>query len=188
MKEQLNQEKIRLRRSEVMQSRIPAPTKSTRNVDASTRKPLQTQKTSSLMKPSSTSTASRLSPPTRVNGLERKHVSVMDTPDRTKNNPSNVARIQYRVLNMLQVHDPAKADRIDVVVSKFEGRETELLEKMITRYGSEKKESTSVTSTAQATESTDASFNSSRPQSRQDKALERHMARMKRIKAQAVKD
>lgn len=186
MKEQLNQEKIRLRRSEVMQSRIPAPTKSTRNVDASTRKPLQTQKTSSLMKPSSTSTASRLSPPTRVNGLER--VSVTDTPDRTKNDPSNVARIQYRVLKMLQVHDPAKADRIDVVMSKFEGRETELLEKMITRYGSEKKESTSVTSTAQATESTDASFNSSRPQSRQDKALERHMARMKRIKAQAVKD
>lgn len=89
---------------------------------------------------------------------------------------------------MLQVHDPAKADRIDIVMSKFEGRETELLEKMITKYESGKEEPKSVPTKVEATESTDTSSNGSRPQSRQNKAVERHMARMKRIKAQAVKD
>lgn len=189
MKEQLNEEKIRLRRSQVMQSRIPAPTQATRNANASTQKPLPAQKRSGLMKPSLTSTVSRLSPPTRVNAPERKSdTSAADTSDRKKNDPTNVARIKYRVLKMLQVHDPAKADRIDIVMSKFEGRETELLEKMITKYESGKEEPKSVPTKVEATESTDTSSNGSRPQSRQNKAVERHMARMKRIKAQAVKD
>jgi len=188
-KEELNEEKIRLRRSQVMQSRIPVPTKGIEKANASTRKLLPVKKVSGLMKPSLTTTASRLSPSTKVNGPERKSdMKMTGTSDRKKNDPKNVARIKYRVFKMLQLHDPAKADRIDFVMSKFEGRETELLEKMITKYESGKEESTSVTMTAQSTESTDTLSNGNRPQSRQDKALERHMARMKRIKAQTVED
>jgi len=177
MKDQLNEEKIRLRRSQVMQSRIPAPTKGARNANTSTLKTLPSQKPSGLMKPSS-----------RVNGSEKKSdLSATDTPDRKKNEPNNVARIRYRVLKMLQEHDPAKVDKLDVVMFKFEGRETELLEKMIARYESGKDESKSVASTAEATESTDSSNDDGRPKSRQDKALEIHMARMKRIRASASK-
>lgn len=181
-KKQLNEENIRLRRSQVMQSRIPVPTNSTR-------KPLPPKKVSGLMKPSMMSTASRHSPPTRANGPKSKSdTNMTDTSERKTNDPNNVARIKYRVLKMLQVHDPAKADRIDILMSKFEGRETELLEKMITKYESGKEESNFVATTAQSTESTDTLSSCNRPQSRQDKALERHMERMKRIKAQAVKD
>jgi len=188
-KEQLNEEKIRHRRNQVIQTRIPVPTQGTQNANASIWKQLPAQKVSGTTKPYLTLTTSKLSPPTRINGKERKSdVSITVTSHGKKNDPTNVARIKYRVLKMLQGHDPAKADKIDIVMSKFEGRETELLEKMIIKYESGKEEPTSVTATSHKTESTGNSFNGSRPQSRQDKALERHMARMKRIKAQAVKD
>lgn len=178
MKEQLNEEKIRLRRSQVMQSRIPAPTKGTRNVDASTtRKPLP-QKSSGLMKPSS-----------RVNGATRKTdpSSPTNTIDRKKDDPNNVARIRFRVVKMLQEHDPTKVEKIDVVMAKFEGRETELLEKMINRYEGGKEESKSIASTAEATESTESSSDG-RPRSRQDLAMDKHMARMQKIKELTGRD
>mmetsp|Transcript_23199 Transcript_23199/g.37816 ORF Transcript_23199/g.37816 Transcript_23199/m.37816 type:complete len:391 (+) Transcript_23199:149-1321(+) len=179
-KEQLNEEKIRLRRSQIMQSRIPSPTKGTRNAYASPRKTIPSQRPSGLMQPSP--------PSSRGNASERKSdLSATDTPDRKKNEPNNVARIRYRVLKMLQEHDPAKVDKLDVVMFKFEGRETELLEKMIARYESGKDESKSVASTAEATESTDSSNDDGRPKSRQDKALEIHMARMKRRRASTSK-
>ena len=115
MKEQLNEEKIRLRRSQVMQSRIPSPTKGTRNVNASPRKTLPSQRPSGLMQPSP--------PSSKVNGSKRKsNLSANDTSDRKKNEPDNMARIRHRVLNILQEHDQTKDDKLDVVVSKFEGR------------------------------------------------------------------
>mmetsp|Transcript_5271 Transcript_5271/g.11965 ORF Transcript_5271/g.11965 Transcript_5271/m.11965 type:complete len:1460 (-) Transcript_5271:94-4473(-) len=177
MKEQLNEEKIRLRRSQVMQSRIPAPTRGTRSTDDTTRKPLPSS--SGLMKPSS-----------RVNGAARKpdQSSTINTTDRKKDDPNSVARIRFRVLKMLQEHDPTKVEKIDVVMAKFDGRETELLEKMITRYEGGKEESKSIIgSTAEATESTTSSSDG-RPKSRQDLATEKHMARMQRIKALSGRD
>ncbi|KAL7532191.1 hypothetical protein ACHAXR_008434, partial [Thalassiosira sp. AJA248-18] len=168
MKDQLNEEKIRHRRSQVMQSRIPAPTKGTRSATPSTRKPLPLQKASGLMTPTR-----------RVNGAAKKTaLTTTVTTDRKKNDPNNVARIRFRVLKMLQEHDPAKVEKIDIVMSKFEGRETELLEKMIGRYECGKEEPKSVAGTVE-TESTTLP-DDSRPKSRQDEALARHMARMKR--------
>lgn len=117
--------------------------------------------------------------------------NVINASDRKKNDPNSVARIRYRVLKMLQQHDPAKVDKIDAVMAKFEGRETELLEKMMARYHEGCKDETkSVASTAESRESTPTSPTSDdgRPKSRQDKALERHMARMKRIRASADKE
>mmetsp|Transcript_6886 Transcript_6886/g.14939 ORF Transcript_6886/g.14939 Transcript_6886/m.14939 type:complete len:1458 (+) Transcript_6886:192-4565(+) len=190
MKEQLNEEKIRLRRSQVMQSRIPAPTKGT-----SLRKLVPSQKPSGLQKPSpkATNGLGRKSDPNASDVLDRKKNDpkiAASLSDRKKNDPNNVARIRYRVLKMLQEHDPAKVDKIDIVMAKFEGRETELLEKMMARYHEGcKEDSRSVVSTADATESTATTSSSDgRPKSRQDKALERHMARMKRIKASADKN
>ena len=204
MKEQLNEEKIRHRRSKVMQSRIPVPTKG-----SSTRNLVQSQKTSGLMKPSLSrqvkpSPSGLVKPSLRINDgtgrkrdpkltdtFERKMTdpkNVSEIGDREKYDPNNVARIRYRVLKILQEHDPAKVDKLDAVMNKFEGRETELLEKMMARYHeSVNEDSKFVTSTAETRESNSATLSSkdSRPKSRQDKALERHMARMKRIKALA---
>ena len=224
MKEQLNGEKIRLRRSLVMQSRIPAPTRSPYDSTTS-RKTLPSQKTSGL-KPSSSrvnvtaretdlssqadtaesidtvpdnaalsandrktllsQTTLGLKPPSsRMNFTAREtdQPSQVDTTER----PNHVARIRFRVLKILQEQDPTKAAKIDVVMAKFEGRETELLEKMIARYEGGTDELKSLVSTAEASES-NTSSSDGKPKSRQDKSLERHMARMKMIRAAAGKD
>ncbi|KAL9190870.1 hypothetical protein ACHAXT_000576 [Thalassiosira profunda] len=169
MKEQLNEEKIRLRRSQVMQSRIPAPTKGTRSAikaNASARKPLTSTKPSGL------------ATPTRIK-------STAASATKADDDPNSVARIRYRVLKMFKEHDPTKVDKLDLVMEKFKGREAELLDKMIARF--ERKETTeSITSPVEA-ESTTAPPEDVRPKSRQDLALERHMARMKRIRAASSK-
>lgn len=168
VKEQFNEEKIRHRRDSVIQSRIPAP--STRKVDT-TKKPSPYQPhQSGLKKPSSI----------------RANVAKSVVPRTTTVSDSNsVARIRFRVLKMLQEHDPAKADKIDVVMNKFKGRETELLDKMVDRYESKKNDEEAkddvITSAASTTSSTDS--NDGRSKSRQEKSLERHMARMNRIRA-----
>lgn len=176
MKEQLNEEKIRLRRSQVMQSRIPAGTnQGIHSTNASTaRKPLPSKKQSGLMIPSS-----------RPNGATRK-LEESCTANAT-DSPNTVARIRSRVHKMLLEHDPTKAEKLDVVMAKFDGRETVLLEKMIARYEGGKEESTFISSTVEATEST-SSTSDVRPKSRQDLAMEKHMARMQRIKALSGRD
>ncbi|KAL7551645.1 hypothetical protein ACHAWF_014832 [Thalassiosira exigua] len=175
LKEELNEEKIRHRRSQVMQSRIPAPTKGAREANASTRKPLQPQKASGLMQPTS-----------RVNATPKK-TDVTTGRDREKHDLNNVACIRYRVLKMLQEHDPKKAERIDTIMSKFEGRETELLEKMITKYESKDVPKPVASTASDTVEPLSTTALDDRPKSRQDMALERHMARMKRIKASGGK-
>lgn len=50
-----------------------------------------------------------------------------------KSRPS-VALIRFRLLKMLQKYDPKKIRVLDAIMTKFEGRETELLEIMIARY------------------------------------------------------
>ena len=96
-----------------------------------------------------------------------------------------VARIRYRVLKLLEEYEPAKVEKIDIVMAKFEGRENELLEKMIARHQRRGKEDLkSDASAADASQSNKSSLDS-RPKSRQDMSLERHMERMKRIRASA---
>lgn len=165
VKEQFNEEKIRHRRDSVIQSRIPAPS---RKVDTTKKTSPYQQHPSGLKKPSSI----------------RANVAKSVEPRTTTASDSNsVARIRFLVLKMLQEHDPKKADKIDVVMNKFKGREQELLDKMVDRYESKKgdEEVKDITSTASTTSSTDS--NDGRPKSRQEKSLERHMARMNRIRA-----
>jgi len=114
------------------------------------------------------------------------------SPTDTKNgdDESNVAKIRFRVLKMLQKHDPLKVEKIDTVMASFKGRETELLEKMINRY--EKKEEGAITAveataTASLSSSNEGSPPAARPMSRQDQALARHMKRMERIRASGNK-
>ena len=189
MREQLNEEKIRHRRSQVMQSRIPAPTKKgTRSAVASTnRKPTSTQKSSRLMKPSTRTNAGAA-----MKGDENES-SLAETTDRSKHDPNNVARIRFRVMKMLQEHDPTKVGRLDAVMAKFKGRETELLEKMMNRYENGNKDDSKslangLGSPIEAEESLKPAPDDGRPKSRQDIALDRHMSRMKRIRATAGKD
>ncbi len=186
MKEQLNGEKIRLRRSLVMQSRIPAPTRS--YASTTSRKTLPSQKAPGKMLHSQKS--SGLKPPSsRANGLSKEtdRSSQADTIERAEKDPNLVSQIRFRVLKMLQEHDPTKVAKIDILMAKFEGRETELLEKMIARYEGGTDESKSLASSAEASES-NSSAGDSKLKSRQDKSLERHMARMKMIRAAAGKD
>lgn len=182
MKEQLNGEKIRLRRSLVMQSRIPAPTRSYASTTG--RKTLPSHR--ALGKTLQSQTSSGLKPPSsRVNRSLREtdQSSQADTIERIEKDPNLVAQIRFRVLKMLQEHDPTKVAKIDIVMAKFEGRETELLEKMIARYEGGTDESKSL---AEASES-NASTGDSKLKSRQDMSLERHMARMKTIRAASGK-
>ena len=166
VKEQLSEEKIRHRRATVMQSRIPAP--SARKAD--TKESPYLQPLPGLKRPS-----------TRDNGSKKAEPPTTTVPD-----SNSVARIRFRVLKMLQEHDPAKADKIDVVMNKFKGREAELLEKMIARFETKTNDNEEVSDIVTAAESTTSSnendSNDGRPKSRQDMALERHMTRMKRIR------
>ncbi len=164
-----------------MQSRIPAPTRT--YASTTSRKTLPSHNASGKSLQSQTS--SGLKPPSsRANGSLREIVqsSQADMMERTEKDPNLVAQIRFRVLKMLQEHDPTKVAKIDIVMAKFEGRETELLEKMIARYEGGTDETKS-----QASES-NASTGDSKLKSRQDKSLERHMARMKMIRASAGKD
>ena len=176
MKEQFNEEKIRHRRSQVMQSRsvqsssrIPPPSTTTRG----TRK---SPYSSSLVRPSS-----------RVKKTGVSTTSPTDT--RNGDDESNVARIRFRVLKLLQKHDPLKVEKIDTVMASFKGRETELLEKMINRY--EKGETDTTTAeaitTASLSSSNEGSPAAARPMSRQDQALARHLKRMEKIRSSGNK-
>ena len=173
-KEQLNEEKIRHRRSQVMQSdfdrklrtipRIPAPKRAPR-----ARSPKR-ENSSRLMKPSA-----------RVNSAAKTPES--STADIVTNDPNSVLRIRHRVIKILNEHEPLKVDKIDSIMKKFEGRETELLEKMMAKFECDSK---SVASKAE-TESA-AAPDDGKPKSRADIAKEKHMARMKRIRASGSKD
>jgi len=167
VKEQFSEEMIRHRRDSVIQSRIPAP--SARKVDTTSKQSPYQQHSSGLKRPTST----------------RANASKMAEPrTTTMTDSASVARIRFRVLKMLQEHDPTKADKIDVVMNKFKGRETELLDKMVARYETKNNDEVAKDDVITSAESTTSSNDSDgRPKSRQDKALERHMTRMNRIRA-----
>ena len=167
VKEQFNEEKIRHRRDSVIQSRIPAP--SARRVDTTIKQSPYQQHPSGLKRPTST----------------RSVVSTKAEPRTTTvSDSTSAARIRFRVLKMLQENDPTKADKIDIVMNKFKGRETELLDRMVARYETKNNDEDAkddVITSAESTTSNDS--NDGRPKSRQDVALERHMNRMNRIRA-----
>lgn len=154
-----------------MQTRIPipAPAYRTRSTTASARPNSSETRTAS---PTGSSVTRNIDQPTGAS-------------DKTKLDMHGVARIRYRVLKLLEEYEPAKVEKIDIVMAKFEGREKDLLEKMIARYESSgKDELKSIASAAEASQSNKSSLDS-RPKSRQDMSLERHMERMKRIRASA---
>ena len=76
---------------------------------------------------------------------------------------TDVAEIRSKVLALLEKHDKAKVDRIDIIMEKFQGKEALLLEKMTQRYESRLFSTTSSVA------------------SRNELALQRHQERMQRI-------
>jgi len=75
-----------------------------------------------------------------------------------------VAEIRSKVLALLEKYDKGKVDRIDIIMEKFKGKETLLLEKMTQRYES------------------GAPSPSASAQQRNEIALERHKERMRKIR------
>lgn len=184
LKEQLNGEKIRLRRSLVMSSRIPKPTSSPYAASTS-RKTLPSKFALSVKPLEANNFKDRSTLPTqKLSGLKPPLPRINTDASATDQASQDVARIRFRVLKMLQEHDPNKVAKIDVVMAKFEGRETELLEKMIARY--EGTGGTNETSSLASESNTTCS--DGRSKSRQDASLEKHMARMKRIRVVAGKE
>lgn len=75
--------------------------------------------------------------------------------------------IRGQVLSLLEKHDQAKVDRIDIIMEKFKGKEALLLEKMSQRY--------------EGNAAPDASVGGTSIQQRNAMALQRHQERMKKI-------
>ena len=157
VKEQLNSEKIRHRRSQVVQSRIPARSTVTRITTPMTHK----------------SSIPLLSSSSKTNGAK---ITSSDDTSRLSLSELDVAHIRARVLKFLEDNDPQKVNKIDKLMEKYKGRENELLEKMTVRYSKtpEKDETVSTNSTVSSKED--------RPMSRQQRALESHKARMLGLK------
>lgn len=165
VKEELNTEKIRHRRSKVVQSRIPAPSPMPNNKAASSYK-------SAIPVPSSS---------TKVNGARSANSATASTPSSTSLPDSDIARIRSRVLKFLEENEPKKVDKIDILMKQYEGREYVLLEKMTKRCSkTPDKEDKDVNATE--TGSTVSSISDDRPMSRQERALAAHKARMLGIK------
>jgi len=76
--------------------------------------------------------------------------------------PEEVKEIREKVLALLKEHDQSKVNRIDIIMEKFKGKESLLLEKMTQRYES-------------GTAANDA-------KTRSEAAAARHMERMKKLR------
>lgn len=80
--------------------------------------------------------------------------------------PSDVVEVRKKVLDLLEKYDSGKVDRIDIIMEKFKGKESLLLEKMTQRYeGAESLTTPSVS-----------------VQKRNEIALKQHQERMRRIR------
>jgi len=105
MKEQLSEEKIRHRRSQVMKSRIPTPSSRIRSASPNVGKPPSAAKASNLARPASRSSRG---------GVTDSGVSNSPIGD-----PNKVSRIRFRVLKILQEHDPSKVPKLDSLMLQF---------------------------------------------------------------------
>ena len=81
----------------------------------------------------------------------------------------DVSEIRAKVLELLEEYDKAKVNRIDIIMEKFKGKETLLLEKMTQRY-------------LGGGESTTGSANDDDAKTRSQLAAERHMERMRKLR------
>merc|ERR1711935_590708 len=86
------------------------------------------------------------------------------TPAASATPPEEVATIREQVLALLKKHDQSKVNRIDIIMEKFKGKESLLLQKMTQRY-----------------ESGDGGGDAAK--SRSEAAAQRHMERMKQLRA-----
>jgi len=176
MKEQLNEEKIRHRRSQVMQSRIPAPSARSRATNNHKRQPVSAKPSTTVSRPTSR-TASTAS--SKSNGMKNPTRTSDSNSSETQQYDQDTAR--EVVLKLLKQHDASKIGKIDAIMEKFSGREDELVDKMTSRYknkneGVEGDSGTSISLRGSIDDDDD------RPKSRQDLALEKHLERMNRIK------
>ena len=85
----------------------------------------------------------------------------------TADSQSEAADVRRMVLDLLEKHDSGKVDRIDIIMEKFKGKESLLLEKMTQRY-----EGVSAAAASPAVS----------VQKRNEMAMERHQERMRRIR------
>ena len=136
---------VRSRRSEVLNSRIR--TSSLRSASQTTattsRIPASPSRSTALPKASSSPSKAEVGQPSGEAAVD-------------------VSKIRSQVLALLEKYDTAKIDRVDIIMEKFKGKETLLLEKMTQRY--------------EAGSTSSASY-----QSRNAMALQRHQERMRRI-------
>jgi hypothetical protein len=79
-----------------------------------------------------------------------------------------LSEIRGKVLALLEKYDTAKVNRIDIIMDKFKGKESLLLEKMTQRYESS---AGSTTSSAEDDAKT-----------RSQVAAQRHMERMRKLR------
>jgi len=211
-REQHDKNRIGRQRSRASKSRIPAPTRGAHGLKDTTNRQqgtlAQSAKPTGLVKPSAAACNSRKRKTTADSGGNDKENSnkkykqigtidiLGDMADNTKgngpNNNNNGGRIRSRIVKLYREHDPSQIVKVDTVMARYEGREGVLLEKMIARYEGKggKKNASKITrnnitagsSTVEAKDSATSSILGGKPRTRQDMALERHMARMKRMK------
>jgi kinesin family member C2/C3 len=103
------------------------------------------------------------STPTRLLSPAKSASTSQSVVGEASGESDDVMKIRSQVLSLLEKHDKAKVDRIDIIMEKFKGKEALLLEKMTQRYEAG---ATSQTSTLA---------------SRNALALQRHQERMQRI-------
>lgn len=104
---------------------------------------------------------SRAEPKARTKRMSNADVAAASAAAPTTS-PEEVKAIREKVLALLKQHDQSKVNRIDIIMEKFKGKETLLLEKMTQRY-----------------ESGDAANDA---KTRSDAAAARHMERMQKLR------
>jgi Kinesin motor domain len=97
----------------------------------------------------------------------------------TATGDADISIIREQVLLLLEKYDQAKVDRIDIIMEKFKGKESLLLEKMSQRYEG--------SSAVAGATSGGAAPSSSSIQQRNAMALQRHQERMKKIHEKKTK-
>jgi hypothetical protein len=70
----------------------------------------------------------------RNGGSSRPPAARSPTPSTPAAPAADPAKVREEVLALLEKYDKAKADRIDIIMEKFKGKENLLLEKMTQRY------------------------------------------------------
>ena len=152
-KEAASAANIRVRKAQVLSGRNPRPLASPAKTPSSK---------SSIASSRSGVTNSSASIGTTTSGESSVATSIVS---------EDVTAIRARVLELLEKHDKAKVNRIDIIMEKFKGKEALLLEKMTQRYeggGSSSAPSASTTDDGSKT--------------RSELAQERHMERMRKLR------